>query len=211
MLRLLFPSAVKSHLPWTVSRSVWVMNCEPNNRLHYTSPHGSTVNIPRNFFWRTQVLGRGTLLTLFRLAGDIWISKLGWIPWLACFVPCMQWIPQINAWCNACWLLGCQHCGRAVCGLCVLLIDLSRLRLVESCFGDGSSNVHLSCPINLDKCDAFLDLCTTMMKRRLTLLATPSLTMLFMEYVSPDARLSAERTEVHYTTWHSRQVPPTNL
>ena len=30
-------------------------------------------------------------------------------PSLACFVPCLPWIPEIHLWCNNCWLYRGQH------------------------------------------------------------------------------------------------------
>ena len=38
-----------------------------------------------------------------------WVTKSGWIPLLACFVTCMQWIPQIYLWCDTYWPLSGQH------------------------------------------------------------------------------------------------------
>ena len=47
-----------------------------------------------------------------------WVSKLGCIPLLACFVACEQWIPQIHLWCNTFWPLGSYY----------YLFDLCRCR-----------------------------------------------------------------------------------
>ena len=30
-------------------------------------------------------------------------------PSLACFLACVQWIPEIHLWCDTCWPLGSQH------------------------------------------------------------------------------------------------------
>ena len=61
------------------------------------------------FFWG----GRGLLILLFWTSGDIpsWVSEPRWIPWLECFVSCMQQIPQIHLWCDTCWPLGSRHGG----------------------------------------------------------------------------------------------------
>ena len=34
-------------------------------------------------------------------------------PWLACFVTCMPWIPEIHLWCDTCWLCRGQHGGQS--------------------------------------------------------------------------------------------------
>ena len=34
-------------------------------------------------------------------------------PSLACFVACMQWIPEIHLWCDTCWLYRGQHGSQA--------------------------------------------------------------------------------------------------
>ena len=40
---------------------------------------------------------------------DISLGSLPWDPLLACFISCVQWIPQIHLWYNTCWPLDSQH------------------------------------------------------------------------------------------------------
>ena len=61
--------------------------------LDNTSPFCGTTVIPVMEFW-------------WRLP---WISKSGWNPLLACFLVCVQWIPQIHLWWDTCWLHSGQH------------------------------------------------------------------------------------------------------
>ena len=42
------------------------------------------------------------------------VSKQEWIPSLACFAACVQWIPQNHLWCNTCWPLGSQHGSQTI-------------------------------------------------------------------------------------------------
>ena len=54
---------------------------------------------------RTQVLFVGPLIPLFWTSSDVFpgFSKPGWIPLLACFLACIQQIPQIHLWCDTCF------------------------------------------------------------------------------------------------------------
>ena len=52
----------------------------------------------------------GPLILLFWTSGNVSPGfKARVDPSLACFVTCMQWIPEIHLWCNTCWLYGGQH------------------------------------------------------------------------------------------------------
>ena len=50
------------------------------------------------------------LVPLFWSSGDICPGfQVMANPSLICFLTCVQWIPQINLWCNTCWPLDGQH------------------------------------------------------------------------------------------------------
>ena len=65
-------------------------------------------------FWRARVILWDHWYPCF---GLLVMSALGFKarvdPSLACFIACVQWIPQINLWCNACWPPDGQHGSQA--------------------------------------------------------------------------------------------------
>ena len=84
-------------------------------KLNPINSNGGKMHEYRFFlkFW-VDIIFVGLLIPWFGL----WVtSALGFKarvdPLLACFLACMQWIPQIQLWCNTCWRLGGQHCSSA--------------------------------------------------------------------------------------------------
>ena len=43
-----------------------------------------------------------------------WVSKLGWISSLVCFITCKQWNPHIHLWYDTCWPFGDQYGSQAI-------------------------------------------------------------------------------------------------
>ena len=67
----------------------------------------------------------------------------------ACFVTCVQWIPEIHLWCNTCWPLGGQHGSQSR-----SLHACSRGRMLG--FDRKTSHTVSRCPIHSATATAFI-------------------------------------------------------
>ena len=98
------------------SVQIWHLNCFLKEFLEDISPFCRDTDTPVLNFWR----------------GLLWVSKPEWISLLACFVTCMQWIPQIHLWRHTCWRLG-SHGDRTVLILLNFNISVCRPYKIQQC------------------------------------------------------------------------------